>query len=166
MSTQGAIEAQTEIAQQASNVVSVRTATLIETAEELLGKAVAGLIAVSAVALSVSLLVLTGVMATHRSRQVYYSTILHTLGARLSIIQQSLRMEYVLLAVVTSVFALVLGILIVLPMLHFQLRLPLNFPVWPAVVAAFGVSSVCLYAGARYLMRQLHIQPASLLRGQ
>jgi putative ABC transport system permease protein len=118
------------------------------------------------VAFTVSLLVLTGVMASHRSRQVYYSTILHTLGARLGIIRLSLSMEYVLLALVTSVFALVLGILIALPVLHFQLRLPLSFPLWPAVVAAFGVSSLCLYAGADYLMRRLHLQPASLLRGQ
>ena len=75
-------------------------------------------------------------------------------------------MEYVLLALVTSVFALALGILIALPLLHFQLRLPLTFPVWPALIAAFGVSSMCLYAGARYLMRRLQLQPASLLRGQ
>ena len=166
MTEDNAIAAQTEIAESAPNVVSVRTATIVATARDLLGKAVAGLAVVSAVAFTVSLLVLTGVMASHRSRQVYYSTILHTLGARLGIIRLSLSMEYVLLALVTSVFALVLGILIALPMLHFQLRLPLTFPVWPAVVAAFGVSSICLYAGADYLMRRLHIQPASLLRGQ
>ena len=161
-----AIAAQNQIAEIAPNVVSVRTATLVATAKDLLGKAVAGLVVVSAVAFSVSLLVLTGVMASHRSRQVYYSTILHTLGARLSVVRLSLGMEYGLLALVTSLFALVLGIVIALPLLHFQLRLPLTFPVLPAVVAAFGVSSVCLYAGAVYLMRRLHLQPASLLRGQ
>jgi putative ABC transport system permease protein len=166
MPTEQAIVAQNEIAELAHNVVSVRTATIVATAKDLLGKAVAGLAVVSAVAFSVSLLVLTGVMASHRSRQVYYSTILHTIGARLSIIRLSLSMEYVLLALVTSIFALVLGILVALPLLHFQLRLPLEFPVWPAVVAAFGVSSVCLYAGADYLMRRLQLQPASLLRGQ
>ena len=166
MPAESAIAAQNEIAELAPNIVSVRTATIVATAKDLLGKAVAGLAVVSAVAFSVSLLVLTGVMASHRSRQVYYSTILHTIGARLSVIRLSLSMEYVLLALVTSVFALALGILIALPMLHFQLRLPLDFPVWPAVVAAFGVSSVCLYAGADYLMRRLHLQPASLLRGQ
>ena len=112
------------------------------------------------------LLVLAGVMASHRSRQVYYSTILHTIGARLSVIRASLSMEYVLLAIVTSTFALVLGLLIALPLLHFQLRLPLSFPVLPAVIAAFGVSSACLYTGARYLMNRLQLQPASLLRGQ
>lgn len=166
MSEADAIAAQTDIAGFAPNVVSVRTATIVATAKDLLGKAVAGLAVVSAVAFAVSLLVLTGVMASHRSRQVYYSTILHTLGARLGIIRLSLSMEYVLLALVTSVFSLALGILIALPMLHFQLRLPLTFPLWPAVLAAFGVSSLCLYAGADYLMRRLHLQPASLLRGQ
>lgn len=166
MSSDDAIAAQQAIAELAPNVVSVRTATIVATAKDLLGKAVAGLAVVSAVAFAVSLLVLTGVMASHRSRQVYYSTILHTIGARLSVIRQSLSMEYALLALVTSVFALVLGILIALPMLHFQLRLPLEFPLWPAVAAAFGVSSLCLYAGAGYLMRRLQIQPASLLRGQ
>lgn len=166
MPKQNVIAAQNEIAALAPNIVSVRTATIVATAKDLLGKAVAGLALVSAVAFSVSLLVLTGVMASHRSRQVYYSTILHTIGARLSTIRMSLTMEYVLLALVTSVFALVLGILIALPLLHFQLRLPLEFPVWPAMAAAFGVSSICLYAGADYLMRRLNLQPASLLRGQ
>jgi len=166
MSAKNAIAAQNEIAELAPNIVSVRTATIVATAKDLLGKAVAGLAVVSAVAFSVSLLVLTGVMASHRSRQVYYSTILHTIGARLSVIRLSLSMEYVLLALVTSLFALALGILIALPLLHFQLRLPLTFPVWPAVVASFGVSSVCLYASADYLMRRLHLQPATLLRGQ
>lgn len=161
-----AVAAQNEIAAWAPNVVSVRTDAIIASARDLLGKAVAGLAVVSGMSFAVSLLVLTGVMASHRSRQVYYSTILHTIGARLSVIRQSLSMEYVLLAMITSVFALVLGILIALPLLHFQLRLPLTFPVWPAVVAAFGVSTVCLYAGARYLMRRLNLQPASLLRGQ
>jgi len=161
-----AVTAQNEIADLAPNIISVRTATIVATAKDLLGKAVAGLAVVSAVAFSVSLLVLTGVMASHRSRQVYYSTILHAVGARLSTIRMSLSMEYILLALVTSVFALVLGVLIALPLLHFQLKLPLDFPVWPAVVAAFGVSALCLYAGADYLMRRLHLQPATLLRGQ
>ena len=166
MSAESAIVAQSDIAAVAYNVASVRTATIVATAKELLDQAVAGLVVISAIAFSVSLLVLTGVMASHRSRQVYYSTILHTIGARLSVIRQSLSMEYVLLALVTSMFALVLGVLVALPLLHFQLKLPLTFPVLPAVLAAFGVSTVCLYAGARYLMRRLHLSPAKLLRGQ
>ena len=165
MSAEQAISAQTVIAQNSPNVVTVRTATLLATAEDLLGKAMAGLALVAAVALTVSLLVLTGVMATNRSRQVYYSTILHALGTRLSVIRQSLNMEYLLLALVTSVFSLVLGTLIAVPLLVFQLKLPLEFPVWPALITAFGVSAVCLSLGARYLMRRLTLQPAILLRG-
>ncbi len=30
------------------------------------------------------------------------------------------------------------------PLLYFQLKLPLDFPVWPAVMAAFGVSALSL----------------------
>ena len=166
MPTENAITAQNKIAEFAPNVVSVRTATIIATAKDLLGKAMAGLAAVSGVAFAVSMLVLTGVMASHRSRQIYYSTILHTIGARLSVIRQSLSIEYALLALVTSLFSLLLGILIALPMLHFQLRLPLTFPMWPAIITAFGVSTICLYSGARYLMGRLSLRPASLLRGQ
>lgn len=166
MPEENVIGVQNDIADQAYNVVTVRTTAIIAAARDLLGQAVTGLAVVSAVSFLVSMLVLTGVMASHRSRQIYYSTILHTVGARLSVIRLSLSMEYVLLALVTSLFALALGILIALPMLHFQLKLPLAFPVWPAVLAAFGVSSICLYAGADYLMRRLRLQPASLLRGQ
>ena len=165
MPPETAISAQNQIADLAPNIISVRTETIVETAKELLGSAVTGLIAISAVALTVSLLVLTGVMASHRSQQVYYSTILHTIGARLSIIRSSLSMEYMLLALVTSVFALVLGVLIALPLMHFQLKLPLTFPLLPPLVTAFGISTLCLYAGARYLMKRLQLQPANLLRG-
>lgn len=166
MPEEGAIKAQQEIAELAPNIVSVRTAMIVATAKQLLGQAVAGIAVVSIVAFSVSMLVLAGVMASHRSRQVYYSTILHTIGARLSVIRFSVSMEYVLLALVTSIFALVLGILIALPVLHFQLKLPLTFPIWPPIVAAIGVSSVSLYTGAAYLMRRLKLKPATLLKGQ
>lgn len=165
MNEEEAIEAQTAIASSAPNVVSVRTATMLETATGLLGKAMAGLALVAGVALGVSLLVLTGVMATSRTRQVYDATILHSIGARLAIIRQSLNMEYVLLALVTSVFAIVLGMAIAVPLIVIQLNLPLEFPVWPGFATAFGVSGICLYLGARYLLRRLHLQPAMLLRG-
>ncbi|MAT82916.1 MAG: ABC transporter permease [Gammaproteobacteria bacterium] len=159
-----AIAAQRAIAERAPNVVTVRTASILATAGEVLGKATAGLGAVGAVALAVSLLVLTSVVATSRARQVYDATVLHALGARLGEIRASLNLEYLLLAVVTSAFALILGLAIAVPLLHFQLKLPLTFPLWPAVLAACGVSGVCLNVGARYLLRRLRLRPALLLR--
>jgi putative ABC transport system permease protein len=165
MTPEQAINAQSAIMSAAPNVVSIRTATMLETATELLGKALVGLALVAGVALLVSLLVLTGVMATNRARQVYDATVLHSLGARLSVIRQSLNMEYVLLAFVTSTFAIVLGTAIAVPLMVIQLKLPLDFPIWPGFVTAFGVSGICLYVGARYLLQRLTIRPAMLLRG-
>jgi putative ABC transport system permease protein len=74
-------------------------------------------------------------------------------------------MEYVLLACVTSTFAIVLGTAIAVPLMVIQLKLPLDFPIWPGFVTAFGVSGICLYVGARYLLQRLTIRPAMLLRG-
>jgi putative ABC transport system permease protein len=164
MEPQAAIAAQRSLAGQAPNVVTVRTAQILATAGDLLGKATAGLAAVAAVALAVSMLVLTSVVATSRARQVYDATVLHALGARLTAIRASLNLEYLLLAVVTSVFALVLGTAIAVPLLVYQLKLPLTFPLWPAVLAAGGVSLICLQLGARYLLQRLRVRPALLLR--
>lgn len=139
MTPEQAIKAQEDIAGVAPNVVSVRTATMLKTASELLGKALVGLALVAGVALLVSLLVLTGVMATSRSRQVYDATILHSIGARLDLIRQSLNMEYLLLALVTSLFAIVLGTAIAVPLMIVQLKLPAtSFPLWPGLATALA----------------------------
>jgi putative ABC transport system permease protein len=164
LTERGAIDAQTDIAAQAPNVVTVRTAEMLATARELLGRGVAGLAAVAAVALGVSLLVLTSVVATSRARQVYEATILHAMGARLASIRRSLVLEYLLLATVTSAFAIVLGTVIAVPLLVYELKLPPTFPIWPAAVAAICTSVTCLHVGARYLLRRLRLQPALLLR--
>ena len=66
-------------------------------------------------------------------------------------------------ALLTTVFALVLGVLIALPLLHFQLKLP-TLPVLPPVLTAFGISTL-LDACAKYLTRRRQLQPATLMRG-
>ncbi len=164
MADSGTFEAQRRIAEVAPNVISVRTETLLATARRLLGQASAGLAVVAAVSLAASLLVLASVMAAGRSRQVYDATVLNTLGARLSTIRQSLQLEYLLLALITSVFALALGAAIALPLLHWRLKLPGDDLLWLGLLSAVAVSTVSLGLGARYLMRRLHTQPAALLR--
>lgn len=166
MSDSAAIDAQAAIAAEAPNVVTVRTAEMLATARQLLGRATAGLAAVAAVALGVSLLVLTSVVATSQARQVYEATILHAMGARLAAIRASLNFEYLLLATVTSLFAIVLGTAIAAPLIVYQLKLPLDFPIWPALATACGVSALCLHLGARYLQRRLRLRPARLLRSR
>jgi putative ABC transport system permease protein len=164
MDPDAAIAAQSAIAERAPNVVTVRTAEILETAGDLLGKATAGLSAVAGIALAVSMLVLTSVVATSRARQVYDATVLHAMGARLSAIRASLKLEYRLLALVTSVFAVVLGTAVAVPLLVYRLELPPTFPLWPSIVAGVGVSVLSLHIGARYLLRRLTLQPALLLR--
>jgi putative ABC transport system permease protein len=159
-----AIAAQKRIGDLAPNVVSVRTASILQTARQLLGKASAGLAVVALISLSVSLLVLTGVMATSRTRQIYDATILHVLGARLGIIRQGLLLEYVLLAIVTSVFAIALGAAIAIPLLVYRLKLDADIPIGFGIVTAISVSTLCLYLGASYLLRRLRLRPAILLR--
>jgi putative ABC transport system permease protein len=160
-----AIEAQKLIARAAPNVITVRTAMLLETARGILGKAASGLAIVAGVSLAASLLVLISVMAAGRTRQIYDATVLHALGARHSLIRSGLRLEYLLLAGVTSLFAIGLGAAIALPLMRYRLKLPADDLLWLGALVACTVSSLSLALGARYLLRRLRVNPATLLRG-
>ena len=159
-----ALAAQNRIAEIAPGVITVRTAELLRVARQILGKAGAGLAVVSAVSLLASLLVLVSVMAAGRSRQVYDATVLHSLGVRLASIRHSLQLEYLLLALIASLFAVVLGSAIALPLLELRLKLPATDLVWLGALVALAVSSLALGLGAAYLLRRLRIRPAILLR--
>ena len=165
MDDEAAIEVQKHIARIAPNVISVRTADLLETARGILGKAASGLAVVATVSLGASLLVLISVMAAGRTRQIYDATVLHALGARFSLIRLGLRLEYLLLAVVTSSFAILLGAAIALPLLRYRLKLPSEDLLWLGALVAFAVSGLSLALGARYLLHRLRVNPVVLLRG-
>ena len=165
MSDARAIEAQRNIGKVAPNVVTVRTATLLASARDILGKAAGGLGVIAGISLLASLLVLVSVMAAGRSRQVYDATVLHSLGTRMAVIRNSLHLEYVLLAVTTSAFAVLLGALIAMPLLSWRLKLPIDNLLWAGVGIAAAVSALSLHLGARYLLRRLRVRPAVLLRG-
>ena len=165
MSDSAAEEAQRRIGRAAPNVVSVRTAALLVMARDLLGQAASGLAVVAGVSLAASLLVLVSVLAAGRSRQVYDATVLSTLGARMSVIRHSLRLEYLLLALLTSAFAILLGSAIALPLLHLRLKLPGVDLLWLGALTALGISLLAASLGARYLLRRLRLKPAALLRG-
>lgn len=159
-----AVTAQNRIAEIAPSVITVRTASLLQVARQILGKAGAGLTVVASVSLVASLLVLISVIAVGRSRQIYDATILHSLGVRMASIKRSLQLEYLLLSLVASVFALLLGSAIALPLLQLRLKLPSGDLVWLGAVVAFSVSSLALGLGTAYLLRRLRVRPAALLR--
>ena len=164
LSDADAIVAQRRIGEIAPNVVTVRTAALLESARQILGKAAASLAVVAAVSLAASLLVLVSVMAAGRARQVYDATVLHSLGTRLGVIRRSLHLEYLLLAAITSSFAVLLGSGVALLLLRVRLKLPAEDLLWLAVATAALVSGLSLSLGARYLSRRLRPRPAVLLR--
>ena len=165
MGNDEAIEAQRRIGKVAPNVVTVRTASLLASARDILGKAAGGLAVIAGISLLASLLVLVSVMAAGRSRQVYDATVLHALGTRMSVIRRSLHLEYVLLAVITSTLAVLLGAMIAMPLLSLRLKLPIDNLLWSGVAIAVTVSALSLNLGARYLLSRLRVSPAVLLRG-
>ena len=155
---------QERIAAIAPNVVTLHTERVLDEARLLLGRASSGLAAIACVSLAVSLLVLVSVVASSRVRHVYNATVLHTLGARIDVIRRALQAEYALLALLTSVFAIVLGGAIAVALLTYRLELEVPNVWWLGAVTAVGASSASLALGARYLLRQLRLSPALLLR--
>ena len=144
MSDADAVAAQARIAAALPNIVTIRTQGILGEARALLGKASAGL--------------------ASRARQVYDATVLHTLGARLGVIRQALAWEYSLLALLTTLFALLLGGAIAEVLLRLRLELDTEAVWWAGFLVAAVVSSASLGMGARWLLRQLRLSPALLLR--
>lgn len=159
-----ALQAQKRIAAVAPNVVTVRTARILASARELLGQATSGLLVVAVISFLASLLVLFSVVAASRERQVYDASVLNALGVRLSVIRKSLYLEFLLIALVTALFAVLLGSSIAIPLLEWRMKLPSVDLIWVALVTALLVSVSTLVIGAQYLNRRMSVRPAVLLR--
>lgn len=165
LSAQDAIAAQDRLAAVAPNIVSVRTEALLDETRALMGRASAGLAVIAGVCLAASLLVLASVVAASRARQVYEASVMHALGARLASLRLTLRFEYALLSLVTAGFAIVIGSLLAIALLRLRLDLDAAGLYWTGALTAFGVSAFSLGLGARYLLGQMQVAPAQLLRG-
>lgn len=161
---QEAVALQATLADKFPNVVSIRTQKILQEARDLLNRAATGLGVVAAISLAASLLVLVSVVASGRARQIYDATVLHTLGARFSAIRSALWLEQILIAGLTSLFALVLGSVIAYGLLVWHLQLDAAGVWWTALLTAPLVSALSLGLGTRYLLRQLRLSPAMLLR--
>jgi putative ABC transport system permease protein len=116
------------------------------------------------VSLLASLLVLVSVVASSRARQVYDATLLHTLGTRVGVIRRALAWEYALLALLTTLFALLCGGAIAEALLRLRLELDTASAWWLGVAVALAVSTGSLGLGAGWLLRQLRFSPSRLLR--
>jgi len=114
--------------------------------------------------LAASLLVLASVLAASRTRQIYDATVMHALGARHALLRRVLVWEYLLLAAVTASFAMVAGSALATGLLHWRLDMSPAGLYWTGLLTAVGVSGLSLGLGARYLLSQMRLNPAQLLR--
>ncbi|KRC08674.1 ABC transporter permease [Hydrogenophaga sp. Root209] len=159
-----ALQAQDQLAAAAPNIATVRTEALLRETRALMGRASSGLALVAGVCLAASLLVLASVVASSRARQVFEATVMHAVGARLSSLRRVLYWEYLLLAVVTAGFATLAGSALATGLLRWRLDLDPMGLYWTGALTAIGVSAVSLGLGARYLLAQMRLNPAMLLR--
>ncbi len=164
MDADAALALQDRIAMRMPNVVTVHTEGILDEGRLLLGRAGAGLAVIAGISLLASLLVLASVIAASRTRQLYESSVLNVLGVRVSAIRRSLQVEYALLALLTSGFAIIVGSALALGLLHFRLELAGGGLLWTGMITAIAVSFSSLGLGAAYLLRQLRFSPAQLLR--
>lgn len=151
-------------ARELPNVISVRTTDILTTAGDLLAKASAGLGLIAGISLLASLLVLASLVSVSRRRQIYEATLLHVLGARHAAIRRALLLESLLLALLATGFATVLGAIIALPLATWRLKLPASDLLWLGALVALVIAVTALLAGLLHTWRRLRLQPATLLR--
>ena len=164
MDATAAQRAQDALAAVAPNIASVRTESLLVETRALMARASGGLALVAGVCVAASLLVLASVVASSRARQVFEATVMHAVGARLSSLRRVLYWEYLLLAVLTAGFAMLAGSALATGLLRWRLDLDPTGLYWTGALTAIGVSAVSLGLGARYLIAQMRLNPAMLLR--
>jgi putative ABC transport system permease protein len=164
MPPDGTLDAQDRLAAAAPNIATARTESMLRETRALMGRASGGLAVVAGVCLAASLLVLASVVAASRSRQLYDATVMHALGARHSLLRRVLVWEYVLLATITGGFALLAGSALATALLLWRLDMSPAGLYWTGLLTAAGVSALSLGLGARYLLAQMRLNPAMLLR--
>jgi putative ABC transport system permease protein len=164
MPAEQTLDAQDRLAAAAPNIATARTESMLRETRALMGRASGGLSVVAGVCLAASLLVLASVVAASRSRQLYDATVMHALGARHSLLRGVLVWEYVLLASVTAGFALLAGSALATGLLLWRLDMSPAGLYWSGGVTALAVSGLSMALGARYLLSQMRLSPALLLR--
>lgn len=158
------IAVQSQLGTSFPNVVTVRTAKVLENSRSILSSAGLAMALIGAVSLGASILVMASVVAVNRQRQVYEASIMHALGTRMSVVMHSVIIEYLILALVLSAFAMMIGGALASALLTHWLKLDSAGSAWAGVVVAIGASTLCLMAGALWLVSTLKVSPATLLR--
>jgi putative ABC transport system permease protein len=158
------IAAMSKIGAAFPSVVIIRTAKILAAVRSVLASASLGVLAIAVVSMAASILVMASVVAVNRQRQVYEASVLHAMGTRMRVILKAVTYEYILLAVILTGFATALGTLIGYLVLEYWLKIPVDNAWFAGLLMAASASTLCLLAGALWLVRSLSATPAMLLR--
>ena len=158
------IAVQSQLGAMFPNIVTVRTAKVLESSRNILASAGLAMALIAAVSLSASILVMASVVAVNRQRQIYEASIMHAMGTRMSVVLRSVVFEYILLGIVLSLFALILGGIIAHGLMTYWLKIDGSGSAWAGLAVSIGASSLCLFAGALWLVSTLKVSPAVLLK--
>jgi len=165
MLTPGAdIAAQGALGDNFPNVVTIRTAKVLAASRSILSSAGLAMMLIAAVSLSASILVMASVVAVNRQRQVYEASVLHAMGTRMGEVMKSVIFEYGLLSIVLSLFAMAVGSVLAQLLLTYWLKLSSAGSLWAGAIVAVVASTLCLFAGALWLLMTLKATPAILLK--
>ncbi len=138
-----------KIAETFPNITAVRVRDAIDAVRDIFGKLMLAVRAAGSLALLAGVLVLAGALATAQRRRIYEAVILKTLGAtRVKIIAAHF-VEYLILALVTSVLAIGLGALASALIVTQLMDLSFSFSLLAVLQAVvLAVSLVVIFGGA------------------
>ena len=158
------IAAQATLGESFPNVVTIRTTKVLDASRSILSSASLAMMLIGVVSLSASVLVMASVVAVNRQRQVYEASVLHAMGTRMGEVMKSVVFEYGLLSVLLSLFAIVIGSALAQVLLSYWLKISSSGSFWVGAIVAIAASTLCLFAGALWLLLTLNATPATLLK--
>lgn len=157
------IAAQSTLGDNFPNIVTIRTAKVLEASRAILATSGLAMMLIAAVSIGASVLVMASVVAVNRQRQVYEASVLLAIGTRMSVIMKSVVFEYGLLAIILSLFAMITGGALAQVLLNLWLKIDSSGSAWAGIAVATSMSMLCLFAGALWLVLTLRATPAKLL---
>ena len=147
-------------------VTSIRVRDAIAAVNAIFAKVMVAVRAAGSVTLIAGALVLAGALATAQRRRILEAVIFKTLGATSRRILAAHFVEYLLLAVVTALFAVLLGALAAWVVVHFVMDVPFTFS-WRAVAMALGLSAgLVVVFGGLGTWQILRTRPVPYLRSE
>ena len=146
------------------NVTAVRMKEAIDMINAFLQKLLAGIRGASGLTLLMSVLVLAGALASGYQARMYDAAILKAVGGTRRRLIASYCIEYLIYAVATSAFALLVGTVAAYAVIRFVMDFSWSFDATVALTTALIASIVTLSLGIITSWRTLGVKPARLLR--